>query len=245
MAEDRGAEAIATEPVKVDIRSVDAELSSLWTKAAEGGLPGVSSPVARVLLSNLLVYATSDTEANEARDIINQIAADHPARVVIADAEPGEPRPELKADLSMLCSISEYGRRLCGEEVRIHTHGITSEALGSILPLLAPDLPIYIWTTGDLIADDEVLRELSHVADHWIIDSRRSQNWAASLKRVYNITLQHELSVIPHDLAWIALSDWREVIAQFFDSSTARKYIPGIISITINYRPNEQAKLPV
>jgi glucose-6-phosphate dehydrogenase assembly protein OpcA len=229
-------ETVATEPIRVDVESIESELANLWMKAAEGSLPGITAPVARVILSNLLVYASSEQEANEAASDITRIAADHPTRSVIADAQPGEPGHELEADVSMLCNITERGRRLCGEEIRLHSHGLTTKALGTIMPVLSPDLPIYLWTPGEMVADDEVLRKLVHISDHWIIDSRRFSDWPKSMQLAISLGPKHEPPVVLHDFAWMSLSQWRELVAQHFDSLPAREYLRGISSLHITYR---------
>jgi len=231
--------AIVTEPVRVEIGSLERELADIWVSAAEGAIPGVTAPVTRALLSNVLIYAANDAEADEAAQTIVEIAADHPARVVISDAEEAPPGEAAQADLSMLCSITETGRRLCGEEIRLHPHGLAEAALGTLMPVLVPDLPVYLWTPGELPADDDLLRQLVRTADHWIVDSRRLPNWTDDLNRVIAIGLRHEPSVALHDLAWASLSQWREVVAQQFDPPAAREYLRGVSGVEIAYKPRE------
>lgn len=238
MAESRGKDVTVTEPISVEVASVEGELANIWLKATEGGIPGITAPMTRVLLSNLLVYAATDADANKAKAVVSEIAANHPARVVIADAQQGEQGKELKADVSMICNITDRGKTLCGEEIRIHPHGLAQSALGTILPILAPDLPIYLWAPGELIPNDEVLPELAHIADHWVVDSREFYDWPASLGQVISVGLHREPPVILHDLCWGALSQGREIVAQFFDPLPAREYLRGISEVEIRHKPS-------
>lgn len=232
----KGTDTIATAPVKVDVRSVETELSDMWRKAAEGGMPGVTAPTTRVILSNILIYAATDSEANESARAIEEIAAEHPARTIIADAEPGKPGQELDADVSMLCSISEAGRRLCGESVRLHAHGISVTALGTILPVIVPDLPIYLWTPGNLNPTDPVYGQLMNIPDHWIVDSRRFSDYRSRFEMVTKLGIERKPPLYVHDLAWESLGRWREAIARHFDPRPARDYLPGVRSIEIKGR---------
>lgn len=245
MDQSSGEGTITTSPITVDVASVDGELANIWLKATEGTLQGVSAPVSRVLLSNLLVYATTDAKAAEARSVVKEIAADHPARVVIADAQTAETSGELKAEVSMICNITERGRRLCGEEITLHPHNVASAALGSILPVLAPDLPIYLWTPGALLPDDQLLVELTHIADHWIVDSRRFTNWPEDIGRVLELGPHHEPPITLHDLSWTSLGQWRELVAQFFDSQSTRVYLRGVTRVIIEHKPSAGSVPPV
>lgn len=228
--------ATITPPAEVDIGSVEKELSNLWKKAAEGGIPGVTAPIARTLLSNVVVYASSDEEADAAMAVITEMAADHPSRAVIADVQPGVPEEQVRAEVSMLCSISERGRRLCGEEIRLHAHGAAVAALGSIMPFLVPDLPVYLWTPGDIPAVNDVLKQLVHTADHWIIDSRKYSSRVSAFDTAKSLAYAYQPPVLLHDLAWVPVSQRCAAIAMHFDPHSAREHLRGIHNVEINYR---------
>ena len=224
---------IITEPIKVNAESVDRELADLWKMAVDGRIPGTAAPVTRSILSNLVVYAVSRANADEAAQAVVELIADHPSRVIIVDAESGKPESKLEADVSMLCNITEHGRRLCGEEIRFHTHGVASAALGTILPVLVPDLPIYLWTPGDLVWDKEFLGNLTRISDHWIVDSRQFTNRLEQFKLAVSLGPDHKLPTALHDLAWTSLSQWRNLVAQHFDPLPAREYLRGVYDVTI------------
>jgi glucose-6-phosphate dehydrogenase assembly protein OpcA len=221
------------EPVRVDVRSVEKELAGLWRRATEGGMPGVSAPATRVLLANVLVYARDHDEADQASAVLTDIAGSYPARTIISDAEETEPGHELDADVSMLCNITELGRRLCGEEVRLHAHGQSVTSLGTILPVLEPDLPVYLWTPGEINPDDPVYGQLLDIAEHWIVDSGRFSDLDTGLDMLTNLAIERDPFVVVHDLAWAGILPWREALARLFDPTPAREYLSGIRSVEI------------
>lgn len=239
MAE-KGQSAISTEPVRVNIGSVESTLTGMWSMVVEGQVPGVSAPLTRTIIANVLVYAASDDEAAEAMSIISELSADHPIRAIVADAAPGEPQHELDADVSMLCRITDRGRQLCGEEVRLHAHGLSEAALGSILPVLLPDLPVYFWTPGDIMPDRDIYKQFVGISDHWIIDSRRFQKKLDGLRFATSSGFEHDPHVMLHDLAWISLSHWMDAIASHFDPIPAREYLDGLKNIIITYKSHSK-----
>lgn len=241
MSSTETAEVFPTEPVTVDVRSVDSALSQMWRKAAEGVTPGISAPLSRVLLLNIIVYAATDTEADIARDVITEIAGNFPARAVIADTEQVDSLRPLDANVSMLCSIGEHGRRLCGEEIRLHAHGAENAVIGSILPILAPDLPNYLWTPGNFTSGS-ILASLVDISDNWILDTRATSNWTDTLSAAISYGATREDGVKLHDLAWAAVAHWREIIAEQFDPPSTRSYLTGITKIGVEYGAKEANK---
>ena len=85
-----------------------------------------------------------DASPDKAADAISETSGTHPCRAVIvraddsADARPG-------ATVSAVCGITKRGdRRLCGEIIRLRAPA-GSDTTGMALPLLAPDVPFYLW----------------------------------------------------------------------------------------------------
>lgn len=228
--------AAVTQPVRIDVGSVEAELAGIWRAAIGGCVPQTSAPATRAILSNLLIYAATHAEANEAKGAATAAMGDHPARTIITDAE--DIAPERQADVAMLCNITEQGRRLCGEEIQLHPHKTTAAAVSMILPLLVPELPIYLWTPGDLVWKQDIAQHLVHIADHWIFDSRKFSDRLQCFRSIIDLGLQTRPQVVIHDLAWVSLSQWRESIARHFDPLPARAYLRGVTGVEIIYSGN-------
>ena len=232
----------SSEPVKVGVGSVEQALAKLWRQAMDGVVPGLATPGTRTILSNLLVYAASDAEADQATRIVSEIIADHPARVIVTSAGTGELGDKVEADVAMLCNIAESGRRLCGETIRLHAPGAASAVFGVVLPVLVPDLPIYLWTPGDLVWNEEFLHNLTQISDHWIIDSRNFTKWSDRFQLAVSLGPGDQPPVALHDLAWTSLSQWRTLVAQHFDPWPARDYLRGVTRVEIAYKPFRETK---
>ncbi len=223
-----------TQPVQVQVDSVENELAGMWRSAVGGRAPSVDTPVAKVIFSNLLIYSADHTQAESIMDAVADVIADHPARVIVADAQ--DTHGQGQAGVSIVCGISERGRRLCGEEIRLHTQGEGGEVLGTLLPMLVPDLPVSLLTPGDLVLERDVLRSLTHICDSWTIDSRGFERWSDGFELVGCLWAERTPPVAIHDLAWVSLDGWRESVAQHFDPRPARDYISGIREIEIGYK---------
>lgn len=223
--------AYKAEAVQVGVRGIDTELARQWQSAAGGS--GGSGAITRVILSNLLVYSSSDKDADEAMNVMADVIAAHPSRAVVVDDEPNKGIDTNKAFVSMVCSMGERGRRLCGEAIRIHAHGPNGAVLGTVMPIMVPDLPTILWMPSDVAWGQTFLRSLLQVCDEWVVDSRKFTDWADRFELVRTLAGDEGLSLAVYDLAWVSLLAWRDAIARMFDYPAAREYLLGVNEITI------------
>lgn len=223
--------AYAVQPIKVDVSAVEGELAKQWRAAIEK--EDIGPATTRVILSNLLVYSSNDKDADDAMAVISDVIAGHPSRAIVVDDEPAPPEQARQADVSMICSIGERGRRLCGEVVRIHAHGSPESMFGSIMPVMIADLPTFLWNPSDLVWDRSLIRRLLQISDQWVVDSRKFASWSARFEFVESFALQAQAPIIVHDLAWVSIISWREAIARMYDPISARDYLLGVKGIEI------------
>ena len=229
---------VTSAEVVTDLPNVDSALSNLYQTAA--GTAEGPAPVIRALLANVVVYACTDEEADEAADAISEASGTHPCRAVILQT--GD---SAGASVSAVCGITERGdRRLCGEIIRLRAPA-GSDATGLVLPLLAPDVPVHLWTPcrSSHLDGPERFKELTGIADQVIVDSRRFRDLRAGLGAVTGICRERGQSCVAHDLAWISLLAWRELTAQHFDPPVFRDQLDQIRQITVQFR-RENVRMP-
>lgn len=181
--------------------------------------PGISDePIVRALLYNLVIVCNST--ANEAyyTETATQIASAIPGRIIMILPESTETLP----DSRIFCSIATDGKRtFCGEVVTVSINIDLPELPRQILPLIAPDIPVYIWkddTTGDAIELDW----LDAIADTQIVNGYDSDTKISSF--INNV-----------DLTWLRLECWMKAITRIFDDMDILNQINELdeISITI------------
>ena len=204
--------------------------------AAKEGHAGTRNSVA-----NLVIYASSDQDAEEATATMTSLAGAHPARTIllIADLVPDE--PDVSASVSAACHMADGGQRICYEEIRLRARGRSGPHLRSIIePLLIADLPVFLWWTGDPPFRDEVFLTLARLSDHIVIDSAQFHAVGATLARLGRLIADASVSASVRDLNWQRLTSWRELLAQLFDAPETAALLPSVRRLRIERAAREE-----
>ncbi len=173
-------------------------------------------PVAvRASLFNLIVYAENEEAAREAGKALAAMPRRHPSRSVIVTGRGGDGESEIRALLSVHCHRPPgLERQVCCEEIRLTVSGRAAEHLhGVVMPLLVPDLPVFLWWMGDLPEDQHTLEELTETADRLIVDSAQSTEPSRQLRALEALCRDRDFCAIG-DLNWVRLEPWRRLLMQ-------------------------------
>jgi len=224
---------LSGETRRVDVPAVESELTQLWKAAAEDTLEG--QPVVRACVLNLVGYAQGDDVAQHINEVISQVSARHPSRSIIIVADPRAKSAGLRASISAHCQIPlAGGRQVCSEQITLHASGAAvDEVHGTVLPLLVPGLPVFLWWHDEPPPDNHLFQELLDSCDHLVIDSAdfAPERTAALLTDLQRITQESDITL--SDLNWSRLTHWRELIAQFFDASPGRQYLDRLDAVNV------------
>jgi len=217
----------------VDVAAVEHELTQLWKAAAEDTLEG--RPVVRACMLNLVAYAASEGTAEHISEVISQASGRYPSRSIVIVAAPGAGSGRLQASVSAHCQIPpEGGKQVCCEQITLHASGPAVDELhGTVLPLLVPDLPFFLWWHDEPPWTGHLFRELLEACDRLVVDSADFAPERAGRALVGLQRLAQEGDVAVSDLNWSRLTQWREVVAQFFDAPPARPYLDRLDRVEV------------
>jgi glucose-6-phosphate dehydrogenase assembly protein OpcA len=225
----------------VDVGTIEHELTQLWKAAAEDTLGG--QPVVRACVLNLVAYAPSQAVAHHIDEVVSQVSGRHPSRSIVMLAEPGAGSSELQASISAHCRIApEGGKQVCSEQITLRASGRAVDELhGTVLPLLVPDLPVFLWWHDELPPTGHLFRKLLDDCDRLVVDSGDLPPQRSGHALVAIHGLVEEGGVAVADLNWSRLSRWRELVAQFYDSAHGRQYLDRLdhvqVEVASRYEP--------
>jgi len=189
--------------------------------------------LARASVLNLVVYAEREVHARRAARTVADLAIRHPSRaiVVLGDRE----RDGVVASVQLQCHVpqSDGGQPVLYEQILARVRGDFDERVASVvIPLLVPDLPVFLWWTGTPPKDARRLDDLVNLADRFIVDSADFARADRTLPEVASLARR---SVGITDLNWARLTHWRELVAQFFDVPAWRPFLDGITGIRAGF----------
>jgi glucose-6-phosphate dehydrogenase assembly protein OpcA len=203
----------------------------------------------RICTLTLLAVVRNGRPA-EAAALAERLGERYPSRSIVldlksaeGDAAGGTPRPtshdgQLDVEIALHCHTrGAVGRQaVCCEQITVTAAGrAIARVPALVLPLLVPDLPVYVLWPGDPpTAPDpaaEVLRRLAEVSDVLIVDSAAMRRPIAGLAAA--AVFAGPLPGGVRDLTWGRLTPWRDLIVQSFDPASMRPALERLERVRI------------
>lgn len=224
------------------IASINGELSKIWCNLADQvgaaevsgeqeanvrGDPRLAGHVdesknvrvrMRTSVLTLVVVARRPETEERAIDAINLLASRHPSRaLIIAPGDPDGPAT-LDAQIFCQCHLSEHSSsETCTEQILLRTGGeIVQHLTGVVAPLLIHDLPVVLWWPDDPPIGQRPFRELLETCDRLLVDSGAFREDGAKRLAALAAVVAEGQPVV-HDIGWMRLTLWRELLAGLFD----------------------------
>ncbi len=193
--------------------------------------------VARAAVLNLVVYADREVHARRAAAVTSRLADRHPSRgIVILGDRDGE---GASVSIQLHCHVPRTGRsaQVCYEQILARVRGDADDRIASVvIPLLVPDLPVFLWWTGTPPRDAQRFDDLLALADRLIVDSADFARPAENLPLLAELAMSHGYrSFGITDLNWTRLTPWRELVAGFFDMATWRPFLDEIVGVRVGF----------
>ena len=204
---------------------------SMGAHAKENGVP-----VARASVLNLVVFATREIHARRAAATIDELATRHPSRAIVVVTDRG--REGNSPELEMHCQLPapSDGQQVSYEQILIRARGDADRRLVSaVIPLLLPDLPVFLWWTETPPLDASYFDELLALADRLIVDSADFARPDRTLARLHAVARAGHGRYGLTDFNWTRITPWRELTSQFFDVPAWRPFLDGITGIRVGF----------
>jgi glucose-6-phosphate dehydrogenase assembly protein OpcA len=214
------------------IDALERELARL-RRAAVAHAKEQGQTLARASVLNLVVYSEREVHARRAARTVADLALRHPSRAIVLLGD--RDRDGIVASVQLHCHVpqSDGAQPVLYEQILARVRGDFDERVASVvIPLLVPDLPVFLWWTGTPPSDARHLDDLVTLADRFIIDSADFARPDQTLPEVARLA-RHRVAIT--DLNWARLTHWRELIAQFFDVPTWRPFLDGITGIRAGF----------
>jgi glucose-6-phosphate dehydrogenase assembly protein OpcA len=159
--------------------------------------------------------------AEAAERVLEALAERHPSRTILLRPNPDSGKEGLEADVRRQ-SFALAQRHVCAEVIRITLCGRTAQAPASVLlPLVLPDLPVFLRWRGQPPFGAPEYEQLTGVADRLIVDSGEWPDLP------YDALIRSFERIAVSDLAWRRTLDARVRIASLWPRNFASLRVRG------------------
>ncbi len=224
------------EATGVKVGAIESQLQRLWTMADDTWNGEGRRPDIRTSVLNLVIYAPDAETAEQVVGNIESLAGGHPSRTILLT--PGKPHGDGGIDASVSIktrgAYAEY-RQVCSEQLLLTIHGQAGHHIDSVvLPLLAPDLPVFVWWPGETPFRQHAFVQLRDAANRFIVDSNDFEHYQKELVEMAHAVHVGRRHCAFSDFNWARLSRWREMISQFFDPPQFRPFLDQFSLVEFN-----------
>jgi glucose-6-phosphate dehydrogenase assembly protein OpcA len=190
----------------ITIRQVEEELGRLREAATAPGAP----PNLRTSVMTHIAWVP-ERWVDAATDTLAGMGERHPSRTILLFPRPDDSRDALDGEVDLRCFVraGEQGQ-VCSEVVSLQLCGPRAQAPASVaMPLLIPDLPVFLRWRGEPAFGEPALVQLTEVADRLVLDSDEWSECDRTLERLPEVFDAIAVS----DIAWAKVQPWREACA--------------------------------
>ena len=229
----------------LDVEVVEGQLAELWQQIAGDGNSEDDVAVLRARVANLLVFVTNDTLLDEVHQMILELTAIHPSRVLMMLGAREAPDRDIEMSVESFCQTDKRtgAKRLCCEEVTLKAQGsFVVELPSAALPLLVSDLSTFLWWRAQVQTADKVFASLLGAADRLVIDSAEFADTQRDLVETNKLFAGENSSHAGiSDLNWARLTFWRGLLADFYDVPAYQRWLDNIDHVRVDYVGPERA----
>jgi glucose-6-phosphate dehydrogenase assembly protein OpcA len=226
-------------PNTLDVEAIERTLAELWQKRAGHPETVGEDAVLRARVADVMVFLHDESLLSDTQQVIGELSSFHPCRAVLMAGD----RNAVARDIEMYVSAFSGNRKradsrnLCCEEITLTAQGgFVSELPSAALPLLVPDLPVFLWWRAQIGAEDRVFSQLCLAADRVVIDSADFQNPGPDLVAVAQFfDRRDDEAIVLSDLNWARLTPWRASLANFYDVEDYRAELNQVTEVEINF----------
>jgi hypothetical protein len=187
------------------IEEIEDALAELRLRVGHGGAPDLRTSVLTHMAWVPQEWQAAATEA------LAGLGEQHPSRTLLLFPQPEE-GDRLAAKVFLECHpLEDETRQLCNEVVELGLGGPRTEAPASVaMPLLLPDLPVFLRWRGRPAFRTEQFRQMLAIVDRLIVDSAEWPDVPGAYAELEELFETAAVS----DIAWRRTLPWREALAR-------------------------------
>ena len=206
-----------------------ADVARKLRELRSGGDSDVHSTLTRVM--NLVVWAPDAPSATDVEALADALSTHHPSRAVIVRPAGGGDGIDARVEV-MSRPDHPGGKGLQVEQIVLTLHGaVASHAASAVIPLLRSELPTFLWWPGAPDPASLQFTDLASVADRIVTETGRDMRGAEAVARLVAVVASVDAPVT--DLAWAAISPWRQLIATSLRGDALLRLRAGAARATI------------
>ena len=219
---------------KVELPDIEKTFREIWKNTTGDGS---DKAVVKASTLNLIITFNNKKQYLETLDMIPEITSQNPCRIIMVLINPELDTEQITSYISAFCQPPRQdGKQLCCELITLETGTAGENHLpGILLPLLLPDLPVFLWSPYNLFLNNLKFQDFHKNIERVILYSPDTFDSINELYKMAGYVLKASKISKISDMTWAKLTNWREAVARFFDLREREHYLHNIEKIYIEH----------
>ncbi len=208
--------------IETELDKIESNFKQIWEQTLTDDSNG---PTVKASSLNLIITCHNRNNFENIMETIPDITEHHPGRIITVFIDTERKDEKITSLISAFCHPPrEDGIQICCELISLETGPEGEKHLpGTLLPLLLPDLPVYLWSADNRVLNHPNLGPFQKNIERTILNSPAT----FTTIKDFTLFLRHTLFAADvskiSDLQWARLTNWRETIARLFDGQSTAK----------------------
>ncbi len=220
----------------------EALLQAAREAVGELGLPASTAPTAPELAWALGQQPGHHSADDLRGQFVDRAISAHQPRRLITLAPTLAPDRNLETLVAAYCPLSDErsgGGDACGDVVVLRGGmGALQQGLPMLQPLIAAELPCWVWWNGSLDESPELLEALAVGPRRLVLDSS-----LGTPRRCLDVLVERIAGgQAVNDLNWLRLRTWRESLAMVFDPPSRQSALQHVVQLDIDVEGQHPVK---
>lgn len=173
---------------------------------------------------NLIAVAEHPGERPGLEEVIDGLGHRQPSRTIVLAVDPSRNGLDVSVDADCI-PVTDGLERVSVERISLTMGGSRSAAAGTVAALLRSGLTTVLWWPGVPAADADGAPELMRLADRVVTEGERLADPSAAVARLAGLVDGGGPAVT--DLAWPAITCWRQAVNHALDRPTWQRLRTG------------------
>lgn len=221
----------ATQPtIDIQIPNIEKELELQWSLQKK-------NRDTKACLFTLIIYARDSKRITYLQELVNSILDKFPCRIIFIQGDKESDSSYFRVNVSNVVS----GQSQVSAESQVRCDQIVIEASQDqlfrvpflVTPHIVPDLPVYLLWGQNPFEERDIFPYFQRYARRVIFDSECADDLKLFCKEMLSNLDTLKMDVM--DINWAFASNWRDLLAEIFDTREKIDQLYSCKSIIINY----------
>lgn len=214
-------------------QTIDLHIPNIESELNQKEDPQKKETARKACLFTLIIYANHSKRIQYLQELVDSILDKFPCRIIFIQGDTESETSYFRVKTSNVASGQPGSSIRCDQIVIETSQDQLFRAPFLVIPHIVPDLPLYLLWGQNPFEDQDIFPYFQRYAERVIFDSECADDFHSFCKEMLTNLDTFKMDIM--DINWALASNWRDLLAEIFDTPEKLEHLTSSKSIKINY----------